>query len=177
MIAERDGLYCLACFIEGRGRRGPGSVRLEIDHADGNYWNWAPDNVHFLCKTDNLKFKKLSPKEHRLRMAEYSAKNVRVRMKNNEYLSATRRRHNYEQGSPEMKVNSIAEGKWLEFMCEWITDNGSIAKEDAINAGAIAADDVNIQTTQRYYVKHTSALGRFKEVKLDGGKYVFFRDE
>lgn len=177
MIAERDGEYCLACFIEGRGRRGPGAVSLQIDHADNNKRNWAPSNVHFLCKTDNLKMRRLSVKEHSLLMTAYSAENVRVRMRNNEYLSATRRTHAYEQGSPEMQINSIAERLWLEFMHEWIKINGSILKADAINAGAIAADDVNIQTTARYYIKHTSILGRFREIKLEGGKYAVYRDQ
>jgi hypothetical protein len=177
MIAERDGEYCLACFIETGQRRGPQSVRIEIDHADSDPFNWDPQNVHFLCKTHNIKFRSLSVQQHVSRMATYSAENVRVRMRTGEYLSSTKLLGVYETGSPEMKINSIAERKWLEFMHEWLDVNGSIAKEDAVNAGAIAADDVNIQTTQRYYIKHTSVLGRFKEIKQNGIKYVIFRDE
>jgi len=176
LIAERDGEYCLACFIETGQRRGPRAVKLEIDHADGDRRNWSPDNLHLLCKVHNIKMRSLSVRAHVSLMAGYSAENVRERVRNNEYLPATKRTGAYKQGSPEMLVNSIAEVKWLEFMHGMVDGNGSISKEDAINAGAIAADDISIQTTARYYTKHTSLLGRFKEIRTGGTRYAVYRD-
>jgi hypothetical protein len=177
LIAERDGEYCLACFCETGQKRGPGSVKLEIDHADGNRYNWSPSNLHLLCKTHNLKYRSLSVRQHAALMATYSAKNERVCVRENRYLGATRRGGLYQQGSPEMKINSMAEINWLEFMTAWITEHGSISKEDAVNAGAIAADDVSVQTTARYLTKHISILGRFKEIKDSGTKRVVFRQD
>lgn len=175
-IAQRDGEYCLACYIETGQRRGPKSVKLEIDHADGDKRNWSPDNLHLLCKTHNIKMRSLSPRAHTSLMAGYSAENERERVLSNEYMSATRRIGGWNQGSTEMQINRIAEANWLQFMHGMLDSNGSISKEDAINAGAIAADDVNIQTTARYYTKHTSTLGRFKEIIVGGHKTVVYRE-
>ena len=50
-IASRDGEYCLIC------KRGPGKVKLQIDHADNNPSNWEPDNLHLLCQTHNLQLR------------------------------------------------------------------------------------------------------------------------
>jgi len=177
LIAERDGEYCLACFIETGQRRGPKSVKLEIDHADGDRRNWAPSNLHLLCKAHNIKYRSLNVKRHSSLMATYSAENERGRVWERKYQPATKRTGAYQLGSPEMQVNSIAEVNWLEFMHNMIETNGSISKDDAINAGAIAADDVNPQTTERYWKKHTSILGRFKEIKLDGIRYAVLRQE
>ena len=176
LIAERDGEYCLACFIETSQRRGPKQVKLEIDHADGDKRNWTPQNLHLLCKTHNIKFRSLSARAHSSLMAGYSAENERVRKRKNEYTPEARRKLLYQSGSPEMQVNSISLAKWLEYMHAMIDSNGSISKEDAINAGAIAADDIDVQTTARYYKKHTSSLGRFREIKTGGERYVVYRD-
>jgi hypothetical protein len=176
-IAERDGEYCLACFIETGQRRGPKSVKLEIDHADCDKSNWDPRNLHLLCKTHNIKFRSLSVKQHISVMAGYSAENESVRVRNNEHTAESRRKSLYLSGSPEMQVNSIAYGKWLEFMHSWIDANGSISKKDAIEAGALAADDVDVQTTARYYKKRVSVLGEFKEVKVNGEIRVFYRHD
>ena len=57
-----------------------------------------------------------------------------------------------------------------------IDANGSISKEDAINGGAIAAEDVDVQTTTRYYKKDTSIRGRFKEIRIGGEIRIVYRD-
>lgn len=175
-LMERDGGYCLACFIEHGQRRGIGSVKLEIDHADGDRHNWAPSNLHLLCKTHNIKFRSLSPREHITRMAAYSAENESKRIRLNLYEPELRRAGIYAIGSPEMQVNSRALRKWKTFMHEWIDANGSITKEVAINAGAVEADDVDIQTTGRYWKKHTSISGRFKEVVIDNVVCAVYRE-
>ena len=48
LIASRDGLKCIQC-----GRKPP-KVALEIDHADANPNNWDSENLHLMCKRDNL---------------------------------------------------------------------------------------------------------------------------
>lgn len=175
-ITERDGYYCLACFCEGAGRRTEPEVRLEIDHADNDPYNWDPDNLHWLCKTHNLKMRRLSVKEHISLMAGYSAKNVCVRERENLKTRTSKELELYNQASPECQINSIAEESWLVWMSDMIKYNGSISKEDAINAGAIAANNISPVTTKRYYTKHTSVLGRFKENKNKGNIRVVYRE-
>lgn len=72
-IASRDGEYCLIC------KRGPGKVKLQIDHADNNPSNWEPDNLHLLCQTHNLQLRSV-PVVKKLRTIRWhSAKTVCVR--------------------------------------------------------------------------------------------------
>lgn len=177
LIAERDGEYCLCCFIETGQRRTPNAVKLQIDHADCDPHNWAPNNLHLVCKTHNLKLRSLSVKAHLSLMAGYSAENERVRMKENQHIAESKRKGLYLSGSPEMQVNARSLTLWREFMCGMIKANGSISKEDAITAGAIAADDVDIQTTARYLRKDCNAVnGRFRELKTDGLIMIVFRE-
>src|SRR4030042_350863 len=104
-IDERDGTYCLACFIEAGQRRGTRS-KLEIDHADSDRRNWSPENLHWLCKKHNITFRSLSVEAHVSLMARYSAENVCERVRRNEHLPETKRKVSYLSGSPEMQVNS-----------------------------------------------------------------------
>lgn len=176
-VAERDGEYCLACFAETSQHRGPKSVKLQIDHANNDLRDWIhTEYLHLLCSTHNIKFRSLSVKTHVSLMATYSAKNESERFRLNLNISPSRRAGLYQIGSPEMQVNSIALEKWKSFMHDWIRVNGSISKENAINAGAMAADDIDIQTAERYYKKYTSILGPFKEVRVNGLKYVVYRE-
>ena len=175
-LAQKHGEYCLACYIEKGYKRGPGSVKIEIDHADGNKNNWAPSNLYLLCKIHNIKMRSLSPAAHIALLAGYSAKNENERTRLNLHKGITKLTGAYQRGSPEMLVNSYAESNWLDWMHSMIDSNGSISKEDAVNAGAIAADDVDIQTTGRYYKKHTSILGRFKETRVENVKCVTYRE-
>ncbi len=62
-IANRDGEYCLACFIENGIKRGPSAIILQIDHADNNPGNWSPTNLYLLCQTHNLKMRKMTSAE------------------------------------------------------------------------------------------------------------------
>jgi len=174
-ITERDGFYCLACFCEGAGHRSEPEVSLEIDHADNDPFNWKPENLHWLCKTHNIKFRRLSVAEHISLMAGYSAKNERARERENLTNRTSKPLDLYREGSIEMRVNSVAEESWLEWMIGMIKANGSISKDDSINAGAVAAMNVSVLSTKRYYIKHTSILGRFMELKENGIVRVTWR--
>jgi hypothetical protein len=167
-IARYEGNYCLACLCEGAGRRGPPSISLEIDHA-------GPE-VHLLCKKHNLDFRRLSLKQHTLLMAEYSAKSVCVRARENLPVSKIRTEIDYTKGSIEMQVNTQAEEHWLEFMHGWIDSNGNIPKGEAINSGSIAAGDISPSTTTRYLAKHCASFGRFQEVRENGIKVIIYRN-
>lgn len=48
-LAERDGNRCMVCGASSA------EIPLEIDHADGDPANWAPENLRLLCHSDNVK--------------------------------------------------------------------------------------------------------------------------
>ena len=88
-IAERDGEYCLVCFIEKGIKRGPPAIKLQIDHADNNPQNWSPTILHLLCQTHNLKMRQLPTSEHKRLIDEYRAKNECARARENFHAPTT----------------------------------------------------------------------------------------
>ena len=176
-IANRDGEYCLACFIDNGIKRGPPAIKLQIDHADNNPGNWSAVNLHFLCQTHNLEMRKKTAAEHKRLITEYSAKNECVCARENYHAPTVTAKElvDYKSGSPEMQANSIFEQRWLDFMHGWIRANGSIPKSEAINGGAAAAG-CNPSTTTRYLAKYASSIGCFKESRdSTGTKIIVYR--
>jgi hypothetical protein len=176
-ICKNDGEYCLACYIEKGLKHKPPAIKLQIDHADNNPSNWSPYNLHFLCQTHNLKMRKLTSIEHKKLIENYSAKNERVRARENFNIPTILAKEiiDYTNGSPEMQANSLFEQKWLDFMHAWIRTNGSIPKEEAINSGALIAG-CNPSTTTRYLSKYTASLSCFKISRdSSGAKIVVYR--
>ncbi len=164
LLARMEGEYCLACFAEGVGRRGPPEVNLEIDHANGDPSDWSGGNIHLVCKTHNLKFRRLSSKEHVLLMAAYSDVNVSVCMRENRDPRKIKvvEEVDLKTGSPELRLNNIYEPGWLTWMHQQLTSYGNITRKEAINAGA-AAQRCSNTTTARYCDVHTSSEGVFEE--------------
>lgn len=167
-IARYEGEYCLACFIEGAGRRKPPEVKLEIDHAGVE--------KHLLCKTHNLKFRALSLKEHQSLMAGYSAENMRERIKSNDIISHVRSDVDYKDGSIEMKASAIILDKWLKFMNEYLEVNQYITKDAAIYAGAYASGG-NPSTIYRHVRTYSAFNGPFQETRIEGEKVIVYRND
>ncbi|MFC1942846.1 hypothetical protein ACFLWU_06510, partial [Chloroflexota bacterium] len=177
-IAERDGEFCLICFIEKHIKRGPPAIKLQIDHADGNPKNWSPDNLHLLCQAHNLEMRKKTSIEHKRLISEYSAVIVCVRARENLHTPTQTAKAivDYTSASPEMQANSIFEQPWLDFMHGWLGANGSIPKKEAIYGGA-AAIGCSPATTERYLGKYTSSMGCFKESKDNtGARIIVYND-
>jgi len=166
-IAARDGEHCLIC------RRKPPGVQLQIDHADGNEQNWAPDNLHLLCQFDNLQLRGKPPREHRRLLSFYSAKNVCVRERERgiESTDTSKELVDYSTGSQEMKANSIYERRFRRWLLEEIARVGSIPKKEVINSGAEMAG-CNPVTISRYLDKLTSAISVLKEAKDAFGNII-----
>lgn len=159
-IAARDGEHCL----DPSCRKRPPQVRLEIDHADNNPDNWDPANLHLLCQRHNLKMRQLTAREHVKLLRAYSAINVseREREIGNSATHAARELVDYNQGSVEMKANSLYERRFREWLLAEITDKGFIEKKDAVAAGAEIAG-CNPITAARYLSKLTSSAGNLME--------------
>jgi len=74
-----------------------------------------------------------------------------------------REKVSYMAGSPEMKVNAVAETKFRSWLAEKIREKGWILKSEAICGGAEACG-VNPQTTRRYLDKLLSDEGPYEEI-------------
>lgn len=162
-IAARDGEYCLVC------RKKPPAVKLQIDHADNNRDNWDPDNLHLLCRTDNMKLQQMTVQEHKKYISYYSAKN--------ECASARGRTHTikemveYREASPEMRANSYFETQFREWLLTTIRNNGFIIKKEAVYSGAEVVG-CNPTTALRYLGKLTSSVGNLKESRDATGTII-----
>jgi hypothetical protein len=167
-IAKWEGPYCLACAVEGAGRRGPPSVHLEIDHAAAER--------HLLCKAHNLKMRRLSLKAHASLLAGYSAENVCVRIKKGELTNRVTNSVDYANGSIEMQASFRILNRWLEFMNEYLQANQSITKDSAIYAGAMASGG-NPSTIYRHVKTYSAFNGPYMEVRQNGEKLIMFRPD
>jgi hypothetical protein len=174
-LSQRDGPYCIACFAEYGQKRGEPAVKLEIDHADNDFRNWAPENIHLVCKTHNLRFRSLSSKEHVSLLARYSAGNTQKQK--NIGITLAKSLVDYMAGSPEMQVNSLCEKKWLDWVHEEIELLGSIPKQIAIDGGAQVAGCSTHAVRTNYLAKAISPYGPFQEIKRDGEKLIIYRPE
>ena len=155
-IASRDGEYCLIC------KRGLGKVKLQIDHADNNPSNWAPDNLHLLCQTHNLQLRGV-PVTKKLRTIRWhSANNVCVREKKYGSISSKVAKDtlDYQSGSVEMKANSMFEPVFTE----WLLTHLPMSIDEATYSGAHVTG-CSPATTKRYLKKLTSAAGSLREFK------------
>ena len=155
-IASRDGEYCLIC------KRGPGKVKLQIDHADNNPSNWEADNLHLLCQTHNLQLRVVPVKKKLRTIRWHSAKNVCVREKRYGSISTKVAKDtiDYRSGSVEMKANSMFEPVFTE----WLLTNLPIVKDEAKYSGA-QITGCSPMTCERYLKKLTSAVGPLWEFK------------
>ncbi len=155
-ITSRDGEYCLIC------KRGPGKVKLQIDHADNNPDNWKPDNLHLLCQEHNLQLRivPVSKKLHTIRW--HSAKNVCVREKKYGSIGTKVAKDtlDYQSGSIEMKANSMFE----PVFSEWLLTHLPMVKDEVKFSGAHIAGCSPV-TCERYLKKLTSAAGPLREFK------------
>jgi len=177
-IAKAEGEQCIVCWIEKKVRRGPPSVKLEIDHADGNKENWSWDNLHLVCHRDNCRLREMTVKAKVTMLRTYSDQLERERERENlpTWKTLDKEDSDYRSGPPEMKANSRYEPKWLNFIHGQLKADGSILREDAISGGAHYSGCA-VQTSRNYLTKHTSPWSCFKEkVDSSGNKVIVYRN-
>ena len=123
-IAARDGERCLVCG------RTPPAVRLQIDHADNNPMNWAPDNLHLLCQRCNDRKRSLTTREQVKLVRHYSALRVREREREigEKNIPEVRDLIDYRSGSTEMAANSHYEPLYRDFVIEVLRKQGQAEK-------------------------------------------------
>lgn len=123
-IVERDGDYCLLCAnavalgIGSINRRSPAPPgrRWDLDHANRNYNDWRPENVHAVCHEHNQWLSGLSPGKHLEIIRRGYVVNEREREKRNLSTKASLFKLNcgYANASPEMRANIVFEASWLQ---------------------------------------------------------------
>ena len=168
-LAAYEGEYCLVGRISHKKCAGT----LQIDHADNDPWNWKPSNLHLVCQKHNLDLRKLSAKEHKVKMARYSAKNKKERNKligdvQGDLVMAM---VDYISGSPEMQVSSWCRRIFTEWTMELLNKHGQWSKKDIINSGAHVSG-CNPQTIRGYLDALTGSVGPLKESRDQMGTMV-----
>ena len=167
MLAARDGDACLIC-----GKTHP-AVKLEIDHADGDIHNWDPENLHLLCKRDNLALRNKSTREHIAIIRAYSASIVceRERTKGCSGEIEVTEIVDYRNGSIEMQANSYFENLVIDFILTTIREQHQADRKDLINSAAQFARCSPI-TAKRYLEKLTSSIGPLSETRDGFGNVI-----
>jgi hypothetical protein len=167
-IARYEGEWCLSCYCEGAGRRGPPTIKLEIDEAGRER--------HLLCKTHNLEYRRLSLADHISLVAGYSAMCVCVRIKEGTYIRDVKTGIDRTLGSVEIQINNQAEGNWVKYVSKIIRRDTFIGKSDAVVTACGEPDiDVSMETCRRYYLKYSAPGRAFQEIIQDGQRGLIFR--
>ena len=153
--------------------------KLQIDHVDNNPYNWKPKNLHLLCQKHNLEMRELTTDEHKKLIELYSAKNVCVRESELGSLASKQVKGfaDYQRGSEEMKVNSLCERIFTDWLLNYIRKYHFILKQEAINSGAYVAG-CTVATIHRYLAPLTSMLGPLRETRDETGTAIIsFREQ
>jgi len=154
-----DGEYCVICGPSSRGKS-----QLEIDHINGDPSNSDPDNLCLLCKKHNCQMRGKTAAEHKRIIERYRLQNESEReiVLASPATQLVREVADYPSGSEEMRVNSISEPRFLDWVHRQVTPDKEAPKKDLIAAGAYYAG-CSTETAQRYLDKLTSSIGPLYE--------------
>lgn len=176
-LAIRDGESCCLCGMLPATRNNGFNVAeiLEIDHVDGDPWNWLPENLRLLCKKCNL------AERNRSRCALSGDSAHKEREKEEGCVSTRVVRTAVDYSHPEapvtMQANFLFEVDFRNWILKKVRDDGHYSKPDAIAAGAEIVG-CSPQATKSYLSKLTSSAGPLQE-RLDmlGGWMLEFKSE
>jgi hypothetical protein len=176
-LAIRDGESCKLCgaLPVTRNNRFNVAEILEIDHVDGDPWNWLPENLRLLCKKCNLAERNLSScspqgdsarKERDKKEGCVSTRVVRTAVD-----------YSHPEAPVTMQANFLFEVDFRTWLLQLIRDEGHHPREDAVFAGAEKVG-CSPQATRSYLKKLTSSLGPLQERKdMLGGWMLEFKAE
>lgn len=192
-IAQRDGECCFLCH------RTPDVLKkvLQIDHANDNYLDNRPGNLHLLCPSCNNAMMHLCTAEHlatiqaeiRLQGAMYVCVNSSVCSKAYKcprakgYASENERLINSlvnkGDGSIETKLNGMYNPVFKDAIWEKLKEgNGQWPLKDALGCGCLAAA-CNASTGERYLIPLVCSNGPFQVItdELTKQKHLCFRGQ
>lgn len=150
-LVLRDGEECCFCHRNGH---------LEIDHINGNPHDHDPSNLRLLCKSCNVKMRRLDENLRRELFNHVDSARLRERARGE--TSLVKRAASYAEGSPEMQVCNLCEGRFRQWLLEELRERGEYLKSEAVAAGAEMAGCSPLTTT-RYLSKLTSQAGPLSE--------------
>lgn len=166
-LVLRDGERCARCYEDFSAANNGSAAKnpLEIDHIDGDPFNWKPDNLRLLCKKCNVTLENSARPGRRPDLAS-SATCEREREEGKASTRVTREALDFR--SPDapttMQANFLYELDFRRWLLQAIQEKGFIPKQDAINSGAEVVGCSPL-TTARYIAKLTSSVGVLNEVR------------
>lgn len=174
-LIERDGDCCVITLAEDTE-----ADPLEIDHADGNPENWAPENLHLIVRSWNKKLRALTSWEHKQFIKDCCAKSesARARRRGNMATFQVRQKVDFSQGSAEMKANNYYELKYRDWVLDIIKREGFITVEESEDDGAEYIGGSQI-TIKRYNKKLCGKRNGILQVRQDRfkTKVLVFKDK
>jgi hypothetical protein len=174
-IALRDGDRCRSCgaFPVTRNN-GNVSLVLEIDHIDGDPWNWQPDNLRLLCKKCNLAERNRASCAPRVDSAY-----MRKRDEGHESTRIVREVVDCDDPSAPVTVRLNARYETLArtYALQLIAEKGYRLKVEVV-AGMAEVTGCSIITAARYLAKLLGPAGPLQERKdMLGGFMLEFKPE
>lgn len=159
--------------------------KLEVDHIDGIKSHDIPENIRFLCRNCNARYREYRKSQKVKARLEEMAKRVSDHVRSKKQGGHTVRKKktdkdrtqvvqesiDYSGGSVEMQVTGVAELEFRQWMYAGIRSKGELEKKEAINGGAERVG-VNPSTTRRYLEKMISEEGKLIELRNEKRKKV-----
>jgi hypothetical protein len=174
-LVIRDGEKCAYCGALPATRNEDNvSLKLEINHIDQDSFNWAPANLNLACKGCNLA----------IRNHESCAphQDSACKEKNKESHPSTRIvrtvvDYSRSDAPIPMQANFLFEVSFREYVLNRVRDNGFVAEDDAIYAGAERVG-CSPQATRCYLKKLVSSEGCLTRRKdMLGGWMLEYKPE
>jgi hypothetical protein len=149
-VAQRDGEHCCICGRE------PPKFKLQIEHINRNTSDNDPVNFKLLCQPCNLAVRKMTPAAKAKLFVKHTSSWGRGgeggRGKAQTAASVNRKLFDTGNGSIEMRLNSVIEPQYREWLVNFLKEAGIIRKFDAEVAGADIVG-CSQKTTKRYLEK------------------------
>jgi hypothetical protein len=177
-LALRDGERCRLCGAFPVTRNdGNVPLRLEIDHIDGDPWNWQVINLRLLCKKCNLAERNRASCAPSGDSARYVCVQKELSEEGSPSTRVIKEAVDYGRGTPEMQANFLFEVDFRAWLLAIIKERGFVLKADAIAAGAETVG-CSPATSARYVAKLISSVGPLQERKdMLGGLMLEFKQE
>lgn len=176
-LVIRDGESCLLCGALPATRNNGFNVAeiLEIDHVDGDPWNWLPENLRLLCKKCNLAERNSASCAPRGDSAHKDREKEEGRLQTRVVRTAVD--YSHPEAPVTMQANFLFEVDFRNWLLKLVRNEGFHSREDAVFAGAEKVG-CSPQATRSYLRKLTSSLGPLQERKdMLGGWMLEFKSE
>ena len=177
-LTLRDGEQCQLCGANPATRNnGNEPLKLEIDHVDGDPWNWLPENLRLLCKPCNITARNKASCSPHGDSAHKEKERERAEGHPATRIVKTVVDYSHPEAPATMQANYLFEVDFRNWILKLIQEKGFYSREDAVFAGAEKVG-CSPQVTRSYLKKLTSSVGPLKERKdMLGGWMLEYKSE